>query len=172
MKLTNARLAWFANALELLSPSMGLTQQTMQAQGEPAVKTPRVKGNLNHPILAYRIGRARIAITPLVETLQQSEMIQLNATRVAPPKVEGQPLPPEDQWPSDAKKYQEAMRPIMEEEIDLGDLKPITWEILQKAGIVGGKPAGENEIEFDGSFVAALGDFLTGEPPDTDNGTP
>lgn len=161
MKLTNANLHAFANALGLLSPAMF----NAQSQAEKSAIAPRVKGNLSYPILAYRVGRAKVAIGPAIVALQEAQAMQLAATRVRPPH-EGAEVPPEDQWPSDAKRFQEAMKSILAEEIDLGDLKPLTWEILQKAGIVGGTPAAENEIEFDGSFVAALGDFLAGEPPD------
>ena len=75
-------------------------------------------------------------------------------------------MPPEERWPSDMRKFEAAMAPIMAEEIDIGDIKPLTWDILKKAGIVGGEPAKGDEIEFDGSFVAALGEFLDGEPPE------
>lgn len=164
MKLTNLQLTSFANAIELLSPSMGQSQRKLIVAESP--KTPRVKGNLNYPILAYRVGRARIAIEPHVRALQEFQQTQLAATRVAPPKMDGQPLPPEEQWPSDVRKFEAAMASIKMEEIDLGELKPLTWDILTKAGIVGGTPAEESEIEFDGSFVAALGEFLAGEPPE------
>lgn len=169
MKLTNAELMSFANALELLSPSMGRTQQMamgMASPDAPQFKTPRVKGNLNYPLLIYRVGRARIAIKGAVEAFTTAQASAFASHRIPPEKQPGEPMPPEDQWPSDGRAVAEALKPILAEEIDVGELKPLTWDILKKAGIVGGTPAGENEIEFDGSFVAALGDFLAGEPPE------
>lgn len=166
MKLKISQLIQFANALELMSPGMNRQQKEALQIGEKPPATLRVKGNLNHPLLAWRVGRARLAIAGDVDHLQRRQNEQLVATRIAPPKVEGEPMPPEDQWPSDGRKFQEAMKTIMDEEVDIGDVKPLTWDILKKAGIVGGTPAMENEIEFDGSLVAALGDFLAGEPPD------
>ena len=138
----------------------------MIAQGQTVPRLPPVRGNLSYPILAYRVGRAKIVVVPLIRALQEAEQTQLAATRIAPEKKEGEPMPAEETWPSDGRKFAEAMKPILAEEIDLGEIKSLTWDILKKAGVIGGTPAGENEIEFDGSFVAALGDFLAGEPPD------
>ena len=163
MKITNTQLAPFSNALSVLSPAM---ERTQQAFADAKQKTPRVKGNLSYPVLAYRIGLATIAIAPAVRALENAQRQQLALYRIRPDANPDGTFPPERMWPSDGNKFADAMQPILDEEIDLGTLKPITWDILKKAGVIGGAPAKEDEIEFDGSIVAGLGAFLEGEPPD------
>lgn len=162
MKITNAQLESFANVLEMLSPALGDNSRMMTEQRT----IRRLKGNLAFPALASRVGRARVAVEPHVRALQRYTQIQLDATKIRPPLADDADVPPREQWPSDGRAFSAAMSEFEKEEIELGELKPLTWEILVKAGVVGGKPAGENECECDGSIVAALGDFLVGEPPD------
>jgi hypothetical protein len=169
MKLTNERLISLANALEMLSPAMGNAEAgaiELLIPDQKRPKPPRVKGNLSYPILAYRIGRAKIAIAPALAAFQEAQRQQMIAHRIRPETTPEAKIPPEEMWPSDGRKVAEAMQSILAEDVDLGELKPLTWDILRKAGIVGSSPAKGDEIEFDGSFVAALGDFLDGEPPE------
>jgi hypothetical protein len=168
MKLTNLQLAPFSNALEMLSPAMGdQARVVMSMEAEKPVKVLRVRGNLAYPMLSYIIGKARAAVTPHVASIQREQQIQLAAARVRPEMPENEPPIPEDKWPSDGRKFAKAMEEIYNQEVNLGELRPLTWDLLKKAGIIGGTPTlKENEVEFDGSFVSALGEFLVGEPPD------
>lgn len=106
-----------------------------------------VTGDIGYLALSFRIATTQELLKPF--------LIAYNKTRE--PLVEQSKIPLKEgetgQQKIDVKKLEELLAPLLEEEVEIPDLKPITWTLLQKA-----------KIKVDPALVMMLGDFLTGEP--------
>lgn len=116
---------------------------------------PLVTGNVGYLPLSWRIATAQELLKPLLDGFSKVRAPLVEQAKV-PEKAGDIPLPA-GHFRLDATKLDELLRPIMDEEVDVPELKPLTWAMLAKAG-----------VSVDPTLVIMLGDFLTGEPPEED----
>jgi hypothetical protein len=111
-------------------------------------------------ILGNRVGIAWRELRNHLEALgeQEQEIVERHTV-----KVNGKPVAVHDDAGKpigveldDMALYNAERKPLMKNMVTIPDLKPISYELLEKAGVVA-----------HGELVVQLGAFLTGEPQET-----
>lgn len=133
---------------------MDFSNTELEAFGQGLV---RIR-NVDHPIVANRVGLAYRQIRDHLEALEdaQAVLLESHAERFAdgsPVKVLDDHGKPSGFKIKDVPAYRQALRELMAARHTLPDMKGITWGMLRKGG-----------FNADGALKAALGDFLQGEP--------
>lgn len=131
---------------------MKLTNEELKdlAQGLMLLK------NVKNSVIGFRVGHAFKQIRPALEALEEQEQKILEEYAELDPS--GRPVIIQTETGEgvklrDAKGFVAAKKPLLAETVEVPELKPVTYSLLQMA-----------EVEVDGEIVALLGQFLTGEP--------
>lgn len=119
--------------------------------GQKSPEAPLVKGNLGYLPLSFRVMMAQKGLQPLMEAYNESRKPLLEECKL--PLEEGETLK-HGEMKVDFAKLTELSKPILDEEVNMPDLKPLTWQLFEKA-----------QLSVDPVILFMLGDFLEGEPP-------
>lgn len=126
--------------LRVVQISNALSLFTNADQGGPAL----VSGGVGNLQLAYHIAATQELLKPAMTAFNQIRTPLVEQCRLSKVK-------PTDPDKLDWMKLQALLEPHLEEEIEIPDLKPMTWAMLEKA-----------KVEVDPALILMLGDFLQG----------
>lgn len=111
---------------------------------------PLVSGNVTSPLLAFHVATTQELLKPFIEAYSTARKPLIEECKL--PASEGEIIPAGESK-IDWAKLTEKMKPVLEEEVEIPDLKPLTWAMLEKA-----------KVEVDPLVIVMLGDFLQGAP--------
>lgn len=109
-----------------------------------------VTGNTGYLPLSFRVATAQKLLQPLMEAFSEARKPLLDQCKL--PLEEGEVLK-QGEMKVDFAKLTDLSKPILDEEIEMPALRPLSWQLFEKA-----------EVSVDPALIIMLGDFLEGEP--------